>query len=215
MKRASFLRSLVVTLAVAACNGAGAPTDPDSMGGGGKGDCATCSDLAANDRLRIASQRETQRWNDQNITTGTAWMSAGRLASTSDADIQTAVSDSLRSAYASDESKPLPSSATITVGDLVEVYVEDLEDELVVETADRVSSDGFSYASANAEGRAWNYWALQHTLDWLPSADASVVGITASASVDEGDGPRNITLTMFVNKSSREFLKVYVREGTI
>lgn len=197
-----------------ACHGGGTATD-DVPGGGGKADCTSCSSLAPNDRLRVASERETSRWGDGNISTGSAWMVAGRLDSAKPEDLKAAAKDLLTSNYQEDSSDPLVQPTDMMVSDPEDVFVLDLDDSIIRDTAERVSSDGFSYATQNVEGREATYWSLQHVLDWLPTAGSDELAVTATAmGLDVSDEPRKLSTTLFVNTDSREYLLVYVREGT-
>jgi hypothetical protein len=182
--------------------------------GGPKADCATCSDVLANDALQRASQRESQRWLDANISSGSASMQAGRLDGAEPDDLKAAAIELLRSSFASDV-EPLPVSATVSVTEPVEVFILDLQDGFLLETADRVATDGFSFAPENETDRAGIYWSLQHTIDWLATPQAEVAAAAeASAVVDVGGEPRRVTLTLVANTATGEFVAVYVREGT-
>jgi hypothetical protein len=141
-------------------------------------------------------------------------MQAGRLDGAEPDDLKAAAIELLRSSFASDV-EPLPVSATVSVTQPVEVFIMDLQDGFLLDTADRVATDGFSFAPENETDRAGIYWSLQHTLDWLATPEAEVAAAAeASAVVDVGGEPRRVTLTLVANTATGEFVAVYVREGT-
>lgn len=204
--------SLWVVLAVGCGSGQGA-TGPASEG---KADCADCNKLHPDDRLRIATERENDRWAETNIASGTATMLAGVFddsKAVTDKALRANADEMLRDSFAQDTD-----GAEQTINDDVkttepaEVDLRGPFDPLIEATADRAATEAFAFAPENEKDRDYIYWSIQHTIDWLGTDDSEIVGVDATATYRDDDGDtRNTSFALFVNRDTRKFYAVYVR----
>jgi len=212
------LLSLVQTslwIAIAAGCGSGQPaTGPASDG---KADtCADCNKLHPEDRLRIATERENDRWAETNIASSTATMFAGVFddsKAVTDKALKASADELLRATFADDVAGAEQTlNDDVKTADPVEVDLRGPFDTLIEATATRAANDAFVFAEENEKDRDYIYWSIQHTIDWLGDDDAEIVGVDATATYRDDDGEtRDTSLALFVNRDTRKFYAVYVR----